>query len=197
VERTAIASWGYGAEPRRTRFDCIRRSIFLVNAVSVPGSFISVYPTSPCCAGMYSHIKSLAKAGATDIPVGTSIETAGAAKKPGAVVDTDPAKSAVKTSVTQVGRAKVAGFAGGSGGGSALHHHEDSFQRRKGVVNTIGGAKDVTRQMAVPLLPPKAQNRGATVVGFDTLPTLGAEGKARREGVEKRAAAAAGACGHA
>jgi hypothetical protein len=97
-------------------------------------------------AGMYSHIKSLGRVagGVADIPVGTSIESAAAeraradAPRPVASVDvrnTDAAMAAIRTTVTTVGRAKVAGFSSGVRSSSA-HNHADSFQRRK-----VGGRR--------------------------------------------------------
>lgn len=150
--------------------------------------------------GMYSHIKSLGAA--ADIPHGTSIESAASeraradAPRPTASVDvrnTDAAMAAIRTTVTTVGRAKIAGFSSGVRSSSA-HNHEDAFQRRKGVVNTVSGAKDVTRaSLAEPArLPPKGgAHAGPRIMSMDTLETMGAEGRLRAEGREKRDRAAA------
>ena len=101
-------------------------------------------------------------------------------------------QKAMATTAKNVGRANVHGFAGtGAGNTTAAHHnHEDSFQRRKGVVNTVSGAKDTTRAPKEEelRLPPKGQ-RKAQIMGIDMLDAHTAEGKARREGAEKRAAA--------
>lgn len=100
--------------------------------------------------------------GAADIPTGTSMggsgsgggattrkdaaplhgwgagraagEQAGKAA-PSAIADA-VAQNALKT--TSKGVANVHGFASKTSGGSKLHTHEDSFQRSKGVVNTVG-----------------------------------------------------------
>lgn len=154
-------------------------------------------------AGMYSHIKALSGMGASDIPVGTSIQTEGAAKaaasRDKASIDVKDSAAvakavaaAVKTSNKSVGAAKVHGF--GGGGRGSIHNHEDSFQRRKGVVNTIGGAKDVTRvsKEEPARLPPKGERKGAQIMGFSTLDAHTAEGKARREAAEKRESAGNG-----
>ena len=99
---------------------------------------------------------------------------------------------AMATTAKAVGRANVHGFAGtGAGNSTAAHHnHEDSFQRRKGVVNTVSGAKDTTRAPKEEelRLPPKGE-RKAQIMGIDMLDAHTAEGKARREGAEKRQAA--------
>lgn len=79
--------------------------------------------------------------GTADIPSGTSIESSSAARareaaasaRPMGTVDpkhTDAAMAAIRTTVTTVGRAKIAGFASGVRSSSA-HNHEDAFQRRK------------------------------------------------------------------
>lgn len=149
--------------------------------------------------GMYSHIKSLGRVagGVADIPVGTSIESAAAEKaraeapRPVATVDvrnTDAAMSAIRTTVTTVGRARVAGFASGVRSSSA-HNHADAFQRRKGVVNTVSGAKDITRVTAAdpPRLPPKGSRpTGPRIMSMSTMEASTEEGRHRAEGREKR-----------
>lgn len=162
--------------------------------------------------GMYSHIKGLARMDAGDVPVGTSMATdSGAGRgaaapaatgwgaKGGELLKTGP--SAVATAVAEgirtapkgVGAGNVHGFASKASGGSKLHNHEDAFQRRKGVVNTVGGAKDVTRVVKdePPTLPPKGE-RKAQIMGFDLLDQHSLEGKARREAAAKREAAGGG-----
>ena len=88
------------------------------------------------------------------------------------------------------GVANVHGFGGGSKPtlSSTFHNHEDAFQRRKGVVNTIGGAKDVNRinKEPPPSLPGKGEKKGAHIMGLDMLDQHTVEGKARREAAEKR-----------
>lgn len=187
---------------------------------------------------MYSHISSLARAGggSADIPTGSSIESSASARAREAAAsarpamgtvdpkNTDAAMAAIRTTVTTVGRAKIAGFASGVRS-SSEHNHADAFQRRKvrragartgslrplhtgtalqGVVNTVGGAKDITRaeKGEAPKLPPRGPGGaapGARIATFDTLETTGAEGKARAEGRARREAAeakmAAGAAG--
>jgi hypothetical protein len=102
---------------------------------------------------------------------------------------TSGAGGGLATTAKSVGRANVHGFGGtGAGNSTAAHHnHEDSFQRRKGVVNTMGGAKDTTRAPREDevRLPPKG-TRKAQIMGVDMLDAHTAEGKARREGIEKR-----------
>jgi hypothetical protein len=107
---------------------------------------------------MYGHLRALSGmgAGAADIPVGSSMgggsaapaaprphgwgagrlagEQAGKAA-PSAIADA-VAQNALKT--TAKGVANVHGFASKTSGGSSLHKHADSFQRSKGVVNTVG-----------------------------------------------------------
>jgi len=81
----------------------------------------------------------------------------------------------------------VHGFSSGGSSKPSIHAHADSFQRSKGVVNTLGGAKDTTRaeKMEAPRLPPKGQGK-AQIMGFSTLDAHTVEGKARREAAEKR-----------
>jgi hypothetical protein len=156
---------------------------------------------------MYDHIKSLARMRAGDVPVGTSMHKAGGAPAPAprpagdarntaAVVD---AIRATATTTTTVGRARVTGFgptAPPATEASRLHTHADAFQRRRGVVNTLGGAKDVTRQGRAPppALPPKGAGGGggARIGSFDTLATTGADGAARAANRARRDAANAG-----
>jgi hypothetical protein len=97
---------------------------------------------------------------------------------------------AMKTTAKAVAsNTNVHGFGGtGAGNNTAKHHNTaDSFQRRKGVVNTFGGAKDTTRAPREDelKLPPKGE-RKAHIMGIDMLDAHTAEGKARREGIEKR-----------
>jgi hypothetical protein len=63
------------------------------------------------------------------------------------------------------GVANVHGFGGGSKPTltSTFHNHEDSFQRRKGVVNTVGGARDIARKQEDVKLPGKGEKKGAHV----------------------------------
>jgi len=93
------------------------------------------------------------------------------------------------TSKAVASNTNVHGFGGtGAGSNTAKHHNTaDSFQRRKGVVNTFGGAKDTTRAPREDelKLPPKGE-RKAHIMGIDMLDAHTAEGKARREGIEKR-----------
>lgn len=144
---------------------------------------------------MYSHIKAFNRMGATDLPEGTSMQHENAASKSArpSAPSTAPSGSGydVKTVAKTVGGAKVHGIAGGGGGKPSIHHHEDAFQRRKGVVNTVGGAKDVNRATRdeAPRLPAKGERKGAQIMGFGTLDAHTAEGKARREAAEKRESA--------
>lgn len=111
-------------------------------------------------SGMYGHLKALSGmgSGAADIPTGTSMGGSGAPTRkdaaplhgwgsgrlageqagkvaPSAIADA-VAQNALKT--TSKGVANVHGFASKTSGGSKLHTHADSFQRSKGVVNTVG-----------------------------------------------------------
>lgn len=90
------------------------------------------------------------------------------------------------------GVANVHGFGGGSKPSltSTFHNHEDSFQRRKGVVNTVGGARDIARKQEDVKLPGKGEKKGAHIMGMDMLDQHTSEGKARRAAAEKRIAAA-------
>ena len=144
---------------------------------------------------MYQHIKSLKKLGA-DVPYGTTMQREGDGRKPppqGRAVDPKDtaavASAAIRTSVSQVGAGRVAGFGGPSGPSKSIHNHEDAFQRRKGVVNTVGGAKDINIKRE----EEGGIHRGhARIVTMDTVETLGAEGQARIAARARREAAAAG-----
>ena len=115
---------------------------------------------------MYGHLKALTRMGdgVADVPIGTSMETesrprgaaapaaaggwgartngSSAAAAPPAMgaAKVGAADNALKTIAKDVGggNARVHGFASNKGSGSALHSHADSFQRSKGVVNTVG-----------------------------------------------------------
>lgn len=151
---------------------------------------------------MYDHIKSLKRVGATDIPVGDSIESedikkaraaALASDKPKASIDvtnTEAVKDAIKTHVTTVGKAKIAGFGPTSSSStSGIHSHPDSFHKRKGVVNTFGGAKDVSRAETEVRLPPRGPGGaapGARVANLGSLDAHAEEGKAKRAAAEAK-----------
>jgi len=153
---------------------------------------------------MYDHIKGLKRMGAADVPVGDSIESDDARKartaavgadKPKASVDitnTEAVKEAIKTHVTTVGKAKIAGFGPTSAGsGSGIHSHPDAFHKRKGVVNTMGGAKDVSREAKTELahLPPRGPGGappGARMHGLSSLDPHAEEGKAKRAAAEAK-----------
>lgn len=177
-------------------------------------------------AGMYGHLKALTGMGkgAADIPTGTSMggsEAAsaptrasaaplhgwGAGRKAGEAAlasgggsssaIADAVADRVKTAPKAVGAGNVHGFASKTAGGSKLHTHADSFQRAKGVVNTVGGAKDINRaERGEPAkLPGKGEAKGAHIMGFSTLDAHTVEGKARREAANKREAAGGNAVG--
>lgn len=152
---------------------------------------------------MYDHIKSLKRVGGTDIPVGDSIESedarkaraaALAADKPVATVrvtDTEAVKEAIKVHVTGgAGGARIAGFGPTSTSStSGVHSHPDAFHRRKGVVNTMGGARDVSRADSAAKLPPKGPGGampGARVAGLSSLDPHAEEGKAKRAAAEAK-----------
>jgi hypothetical protein len=153
-------------------------------------------------AGMYDHIKSLKRVGATDIPVGDSIESedakrarqaALAADKAKASIDvtnTEAVKEAIKTHITTVGKAKIAGFGPTSSSAtSGVHSHPDSFHKRKGVVNTFGGAKDISRDEKAPGLPPRGPGGampGARIANLGSLDSHAEEGKAKRAAAEAK-----------
>jgi len=167
---------------------------------------------------MYGHLKALTGMGkgAGDIPVGSSMSSepargstvrtssapltgwgagraAGeAAMKGGAgSAVADAIAASVKTGAKGVGAGNVHGFASKTAAKPSVHNHADSFQRSKGVVNTVGGAKDINRaERGEPAkLPAKGEAKGAQVMGFSTLDAHTAEGKARREAAEKRESA--------
>lgn len=118
-----------------------------------------------------------------------------AAAKPKATVDatdTEAVKDLIRTHVTTVGGAKIAGFGPTSTSAtSGIHSHPDAFHRRKGVVNTMGGAKDVSRSSREePVrLPPRAPGDkapGARVGTIGGLDSHAAEGKAKRAAAEAK-----------
>lgn len=157
--------------------------------------------------GMYTHIKSLVRVGGGDIPVVASMEKEGGSRAGTGIADRaklidaknfDQVTATMKTTVSQVGRAKVAGFTSGGPKTAGIHDHEDAFQRRKGVVNTIGGSRDVSRKIDDARLPPRGEKpAGARIMGFDTMDTHAAEGRARREAQDKRSAASSKSSGGA
>jgi len=148
---------------------------------------------------MYSHLSGLRRIGAGDVPEGSALKTAGGgggrprASSAGASdLGGNPVKAAPGGLSAGRGPAVVHTIGGGRPpSGPSVHAHADAFQRRKGVVNTVGGAKDVTRadKMEAPRLPGKGERKGAQIMGFSTLDAHSAEGKARREAAEKREAA--------
>lgn len=152
---------------------------------------------------MYDHIKSLKRVGGTDIPVGDSIESEDARKARAAALASDKAVATVKVTDTEAvkeaikvhvmggaGGARIAGFGPTSTSStSGVHSHPDAFHRRKGVVNTMGGAKDVSRADAAPKLPPKGPGGampGARVAGLSSLDPHAVEGKAKRAAAEAK-----------
>ena len=161
---------------------------------------------------MYGHLKGLSRMGdgGADIPSGSSmgvdrgrplnappVAATGWGAKGGDLLKSAPSAIAqaaidnsLKTTAKAVGSANVHGFAS-KAGGSALHTGASSFTHAKGVVNTVGGARDITRAEKAEdaRLPPKGE-RKAQIMGFATLDAHTAEGKAKREAAEKRIAAA-------
>lgn len=156
--------------------------------------------------GMYQHIAGLKRVGATDVPVGDSMEREGV--KPGSgraaassapssgrsahggasssdVTAAEAAKSTLRTTATSTSRGgKIAGFARAApSASSSLHTHADSFQRQKGVINTAHGVTDLKRhgEDAKP-----GERSGPRVVSMDTVDTLSKEGRARIEARERR-----------
>ena len=211
--------WAFGAGTRaagKSRYRRCHDIVVIVRRITVFGC-VSSFCLLP--AGMYDHIKSLARMNASDVPTGSSMEReaprggsrasnsgGGGGRKLGSggsstapttdkVVDAKnmgAVADVIRTTTTKVGRARVACFASTAPGMAAvtkMHQHADDFQRRKGVVNTLGGAKDVNRQNnALPVkLPPKGS--GARIATFDTVETCGAEGQRRAENRAKRDAA--------
>lgn len=110
--------------------------------------------------------------GSTTAAMATAAKGVGAARVHGfgngAGTSGGSTAGAMPTASKGVGGANVHGFGKGSSGGSSLHNHEDAFQRRKGVVNTIGGAKDVTRKPKdeAVALPKAGEKKGAHVSSF-------------------------------
>lgn len=126
------------------------------------------------CAAMFSHIKSLTKMGVGEVHSGSSMATTGAPATSSAgtaTAATKTYKSALPSRAerSRIVAGKVTGPAAaakpalGSGGprikqvvqgrsrtvksgpAKTTGKSADSFERRKGVVNTLGGAKDTTR----------------------------------------------------
>ena len=157
---------------------------------------------------MYGHLKSLTRMGdgAGDAPTGTSMgfdrsvkgvvaATGWGAKgtdilknQPESAIQTAARENALKTKAT--GMANVHGFAHKSTG-SALHTGASSFQHQKGVVNTLGGVRDITREEKDRGLPPKGEKRPqVTIATIGSLDTWAAEGKAKKEAAMAKIAAA-------
>ena len=166
---------------------------------------------------MYAHIKPLARLGVTPTAVTATGQRAlrgggsagrlqggggpgagglGAPTAPsigGTTARTPDKGTRTTASVTTLGgHARVSGFASATPAPRPEHQHADAFQRRRGVVNTLGGARDVTRTRArsTGALPsPSAAPRAARIATFDTLDTTGAAGVARAANRAKRDAA--------
>ena len=160
---------------------------------------------------MYGHLSALKRMGtaAADIPTGSSMgvdRSGGGGREPvaatgwGAKGGLQTQSSAIADAAAQNGlrttavggprvggNSNVHGFASKTAAAPAMHNHASSFQRAKGVVNTVGGARDVTRaeKADAPRLPPKGEAK-AQIMGFSTLDQHTLEGKARREAAEKR-----------
>ena len=165
---------------------------------------------------MYQHIKSLAKAGGVDVPYGTSMEREGGAGASHAPPRVDPkstsavaaaiaassSRASASTSISQVGMGRVAGFGRPSGPSTSIHNHEDAFQRKKGVVNTVGGASDInvvraasTAAVLTGVSGGLPGGRKARIVTMDTVDTLTGAGAARIEARARREAAESGGSG--
>ena len=110
--------------------------------------------------------------------------------QPESAIQAAARESGLKTR-TLGGGGNVHGFAQ-KAGGSSLHTGASSFTHQKGVVNTLGGARDVTREeKEQPRLPPKGEKRPpATISTIGSLDTWAAEGKAKKEAAMAKIAAA-------
>jgi hypothetical protein len=115
--------------------------------------------------GMFSHIKSLNRMGVHDVSSGESMSRGGAKASSSGSASSAPKKTFGSALPSKEERSKLAASGrkdAGTGGGkirqvvqgrtravdkpSASGKADCSFERRKGVVNTLGGAKDVTRK---------------------------------------------------
>eukprot|EP01138_Halocafeteria_seosinensis_P006255 gb/GECG01006396.1/.p1 GENE.gb/GECG01006396.1/~~gb/GECG01006396.1/.p1 ORF type:complete len:224 (+),score=41.76 gb/GECG01006396.1/:1-672(+) len=139
-------------------------------------------------SGMYGHVKTLKKMGSADIPDGTSIETKGVKYKSGYEKKDDTKRDTATGSKAKI-RQGVQGDTRGVRQNAKENKPEVHFNRFKGVVNTMDGAKDMTRKEETKL-PPKSKRNPPQVVGLDTLDHKGSEAKERRAKNEKKATAA-------
>jgi hypothetical protein len=166
-------------------------------------------PHAPFPAGVYGHLKSLTRMGdgAGDAPTGTSMgvdrsvkgvvaATGWGAKGTDLLKDAAPSaiqqaarEGALKTTAT--GMANVHGFSHKLATGSKLHTGASSFTHQKGVINTLGGARDITREEKDQGLPPRGEKRAqVTIATIGSLDTWAAEGKAKKEAAMAKIAAA-------
>jgi hypothetical protein len=139
---------------------------------------------------VYSHVKALERAGETDIPWGAS--TGGAAGGGGGRAESGGGSGGGKGASAASGAPQWAGkgrsalpprppaasggpkikqMAGGhvrtvSSTPAESQTKSYAFEKRKGVVNTMGGAKDLTRPEKEAALPGKGQSKGANIHGF-------------------------------
>ena len=138
---------------------------------------------------MYGHVKTLKKMGSADIPDGTSIQTKGVKYKSG-YESTASSSSSAKRDTATGSKAKIRQGVQGDTRGISQSSKENkpdvSFNRFKGVVNTMDGAKDVNRKKDEDTrLPPKSQRNKAQVVDLSTLDHKGSAAREKAKKPEK------------
>jgi hypothetical protein len=148
---------------------------------------------------MFGHIKSLKGQGMGDVHTGSSVDAAGTKYKSGNERGSGPSRSATSTTAKKKplikmgvqGNIRSVNTSSKSKGTSG-----PSFNKFKGVVNTIGGAKDTTRKQADTRLPSKGERKGgARIATLDTLPHANGEHVEANSDFVKRGSGGGGGAG--
>ncbi len=146
---------------------------------------------------MFGHIKSLKGQGVGDLHSGTAVEGSNAKYKSGnekGSGSSRPAATATKKKplikMGVQGNIRSVNTSSSSKGSSG-----PSFNKFKGVVNTIGGAKDTTRKTDT-RLPSKSERKGgAKIVSLNTMPHANGQQVEKNSDFVKRGSGGGGGAG--
>lgn len=147
---------------------------------------------------MFGHIKSLKGQGAGDLHAGTSVDGANAKYKSGNERGSGPSRPSAPTATKKKSLIKM-GVQGNirsvNTSSSSKGPSGPSFNKFKGVVNTIGGAKDTTRKTET-RLPSKSERKGgAKIVSLNTMPHANGEQVEKNSDFVKRRSGGGGGAG--
>lgn len=147
---------------------------------------------------MFGHIKSLKGQGVGDLHSGTAVEGSNAKYKSGNERGSGPSRSSASTATKKKPLIKM-GVQGNirsvNTSSSSKASSGPSFNKFKGVVNTIGGAKDTTRKTET-RLPSKSERKGgAKIVSLNTMPHANGQQVEKNSDFVKRGSGGGGGAG--